>query len=203
MSLVTVVLDRLGQALWPFRRAQPSPELVQYVQELQGMVHAGSQRFIYCPVSLSLAYFPGVAFFDVRTELNSNYGIETEFPAVERQFDEEVSALTSIIEDEGPSDPNDSVARMNFSMAKRAHAMAEWGRIAVPIRLSGDQVVHIRAPRDLMGSPVISSLPLAEFLPLVAEHTALDRFRIIQLEAQLTVWKCVAAALAIAGFLLW
>lgn len=202
---VSGTLERL---VWPFRTVASPSELVEDVEMLRGMLQRGSERFFASPVSLSLAWFPSNASPDVGARLMSDYGVATDYPELEKQFYEEVAALVDVIEgDEAATSSSEAddrtraVSRMNRGLAKRAHAMSHWDRIGLPIRRWGEHIAFIRSPRDLMGSPTISTLPIEAFVPLVAVKTASDHFRILQLEARESFWKWTSLVLAL--MLLW
>lgn len=186
---------------WPFE----TPYLPKYLQadlmEVQEKVPNGHQRVSLSPVSLALAEFPQPRMIPYDRQLMSDYGVATEFPEIEAQFYEEVAVFQEALEEPEPegSDVQAAIARMNLGLDKRVYAFTNWERYAFPFRAAGDQVVHISAPRDLMGSPIIDALPVSDFVCSVALRSAAASYRVEQLKAQRNFWMIaffVAAAVA-------
>jgi hypothetical protein len=197
--MLTTIFERLDSIVhnltWPFKPLGVSREVHDDVTAVAATLAGGARRLAPSPVALSLAWFPGAAkdvFYD--EQIASDYGVPTQFKEVEAAFYEEVTALAHAIEDSSSSD--DPVTRLDFGVAKRAHAMANWGRFGLPIRVHGSTVFHIRPPRDLLGSPVISTMGVDEFVAALALRTAEDSYRIMQLRAQRTVLGVISVLLA-------
>jgi hypothetical protein len=161
-------------------------------------------------VSLELAWFPGPDLdLDHGTQVMSDHGVPTAYPDVEASYHEEVELFDAAIE----STPDDqqrigrasgqAANRLMLGMAKRAHAIGNWSRYAIPLRVVGGQVFHIRAPRDLAGTPIIKAVPIQDFVCRAAIRTARDSFEKLQMKAQLNLWRIIAAFLLVIVLIQW
>ena len=83
------------------------------------------------------------------------------------------------------------------SLNQAASALSIWDQIGIPIRLRGDIVFRIWAPRDVMGSPIIKALPIDVFVNGVAEHTVSDRIEIKRLKKNIDRWRVATIILAV------
>ena len=141
---------------------------------------------------------------DFQDQLLSDYGVDTRFSTLEKEFREEVQAIRETLNELGhqpdvadwQKSSIDAGGKMMKGLNQAATALSVWDHIGVPIRRRGDTVFRIWAPRDVMGSPIIKALPIDVFVNGVADHTISDRIEIERLKKNLDKWRVVAVILA-------
>jgi hypothetical protein len=118
------------------------------------------------------------------------------------EWSEEVLTIQNLLDDALPGEsPSTAEERVDRTMALRARALAVWDAVGVPIRWREGLVHHIRAPRDLLGTPIIRVLPPQEYAEALATRLWDEVARSAALNKRLRTWRVVAAVLALAFFL--
>lgn len=211
MSLVAPVGRWLSAVLWAWIPPKVDPATVRDISELRRGVDHGEVKLAASPVNLSLAWFP-VSNSPADEDLwAADMGVESAPNESRKEYFDEVRLFREAIttpDSEVPLEPwqrstDDSELsgagqRMYAGMNKHALAMENWDRYAIPIRLRGNAVERIWSPRDLGGEPISRAIKADHFVAAVAVKTAMDRFRVMQLEAQRTflVWLSALALIA-------
>jgi len=131
--------------------------------------------------------------------------MNTDFHTLEKEFREELQAIRETLDQLGhepeladwQKSSSDAGRRVMQSLNQSAEALNIWDQIGVPIRRRGSTVFRIWAPRDVMGSPIIKTLPIDAFLIGAAEQTATDRIEIDRFKKLFENWRIAAIILAI------
>jgi len=137
---------------------------------------------------------------DFQDEISSDYGLDTSFSTLEKEFEEEVVAIRETLDELGHEPKlaewqtgyEGAIGEVFNSANLAGSALRVWDQIAIPIRRRDDILFRIWAPRDLFGSPIIKSLPLNVFIYSVADHTASDRIEIERLKKKIENWRAAA-----------
>jgi hypothetical protein len=174
--------------------------MIRSVREKLG---CGSERISDAPTALRWSWWPDRP--DLQDELSSDYGMNTDFHTLEKEFREELQAIREALDQLGhepeladwQKSSSDARRRVMQSLNQSAEALNVWDEIGVPIRRRGNTVFRIWAPRDVMGSPIIKALPADAFAIGAAEQTATDRIEIDRLKKLFENWRIAAIILAI------
>lgn len=170
----------------------------------------GADRIADTPTDLRWSWWPSTSKPDFQDELLSgygvsDYGVDTRFSTLAKEFSEEVGAIRETLDELG-NKPDlaewqkttfEPARKMMVSLNQAASAHSVWDQIGVPIRRRGDMVFRIWSPRDVMGSPIIKALPVDVFINGIADHTASNRIEIERLRKNMEKWQAVAIILAV------
>ncbi len=135
---------------------------------------------------------------DFQTQLLSDFGISSSSLEIESEFQEEILAIKKALDELGhvsesadywQKGKSDAGHRLMLGLSQLAEALNVWDEIGVPIRRRGDIVFRIRAQRDVLGSPIISALPVDFYVRCVSQKTAEDAIEIAQLRKHLAWWR--------------
>lgn len=172
------------------------------VEEIRQTLHDGENRIVAAPVSLRASWFPEYAHPSANDQLFSDYAASDPEPELARELEEEVGAFRDFLErgnqpgaDSGQPGLPPAALSMMAGMNRRAQALSLWDRYAVPVRVRGARAYRIWAPRDVLGTPIIKSVPLPSYVAGVCERTAEDYLAIIQLNQKLSRWRTAATIL--------
>jgi hypothetical protein len=177
------------------------------IDVIRNKLDCGEDRISDHPAPYAWGWWPrGPSFQD---SLFSDYGIlnedkDTTIQALEAEYWEEVTAIHDAL-DELELEPTVASWRSSDenepagikSLRQRASAIGYWEEIAIPVRRRGEVVYRIIAPRDVMGSPVVSPIPIDFYLLGTAERTGADAKEIAQLRKSVERWQAVAALLGL------
>lgn len=170
----------------------------QIVMRVRERLNCGPERISDAPAALRWSWWPSKP--DLQDELLSDYGTDTGFHALEKEFREEVEAIRETLEELGhkpqladwQKSSGEGGRKMMRSLNLVADALSVWDQIGVPIRRRHNIVFRIWAPHDVMGSPIIKALPIDVFINGVAEETAADRIEIQRMKKLLEKWQIAA-----------
>ena len=173
------------------------------IRSVREKLECGSERISDAPTALRWSWWPDRP--DLQDELSSDYGMNTDFHTLEKEFREELQAIRETLDQLGhepeladwQKSSSDAGRRVMQSLNQSAEALNIWDQIGVPIRRRGSTVFRIWAPRDVMGSPIIKALPIDAFLIGAAEQTATDRIEIDHFKKLFENWRIAAIILAI------
>lgn len=158
----------------------------------------GAERISDAPAPFRWSWWPYKP--NIVAELLSDYGMETGFPDLEKEFYEEIKAIEETLNELGwkprvvkkQQNVPEYLSKINQSIKIRAEAMSIWEEIAVPTRRRGEIIFRIWPPRDLLGSPIIHALPIDAVLISVTKQSAEDRIEIERLRKLLQKWQAIA-----------
>ena len=155
------------------------------IDELIASFPDGNNRFINSKVSLRFTWFPLIEDFNDR--FSSNYAVTEDLKdEILSEFYTEIKTINEILlrfnikpklADWQKSD-SEAVQNVYYGLNRNAMAFSIWDSFAVPLRLYGENVYRIWTPHDVMGSPIIKSIPLRHFIQLTALKTAEDNLLI-------------------------
>ena len=175
----------------------------QDIEAIRSALRDGQERLVWSPVSLGVSWFSLQPSDD--EQLMSNYGVGAFDPDFAHVFEEEVRAVQGYLEDApdevGVADPaahqSPAALALMKSLNVRARAISIWERIAVPIRIKDGRAYRIWAPRDVLGTPIVKSVPISAFVVDVCRKTAEDHVVILQLQQRLVIWRAAAVLLGV------
>ena len=151
------------------------------LDELIASFPDGNNRFVNSKVSLRFTWFPFIE--DFNESILSRYGVTED---VNDEILSEFYTKTKIINEillrfnikpklsDWQKSDSEAVQNLYYGLNRNAMAFSIWDSFAVPIRLHGENVYRIWTPQDVMGSPIIKSIPLRHFMQLTALKTSED-----------------------------
>jgi hypothetical protein len=185
-------LLRLGRAFSSVPGVHPVNR--KAIADAQARLDHGRYRFVESAVALDEAWSElGGGEYIWKSDWGQTHG-----PDLEREFREEVSVFSKrlaslsdpppVAEPEGAVEEN--TANHTYWRAMEAAALRWWRVWGMPYRVLEDRVVRIDAPGMFCNSPVMTVWPLRDFLVEATKRSALDHYRIWQLETQrnVSVW---------------
>ena len=204
---------RIRSMLWAWVPPRAVPELSSLIAELNNRVAGGQSRFAASPVPLHLAWFPEGRQPTAEDRDMSDAGIPSESTELRDFYFDEVRVLRETITTpddqiplaswqqlDGDTEFDRAGRSMWIEVNKDAIAMSSWDRFAIPNRLHGNYVARIWSPTVVDGEPIIRRVPVGTYVAAVSVKTALDAYRIIQLQTQRTCWIVLAGVAIIAHF---
>lgn len=177
---------------------QPVITYEDIIYRVRKKLGCGAERISDAPAPFQWSWWPYKP--NIVAELFSDYGMETGFPDLEKEFHEEVKAIWETLNELGwkpgatkkQKNLPESFQKFEQSVNLHAEAMATWEEIAVPVRRKGEIIFRIWPPRDLLGSPIIHALPIDAVLTSVIKQSAEDRIEIERLRKLLGKWQAIA-----------
>jgi hypothetical protein len=167
------------------------------IHEIQAALDEGDSRIVDAHCYMADCFFPDAPSFG--DDLSSSYAMPSESPELDSQYQEELKAIWENIQKHSPDiglDPSEEVmTRFRASMTLQSTSMNIWDTFALPLRLHDGRVYRIWGSKDLMGTPVVKSMPVDSFLRSVAIKTAEDKAHIDKLNSRLGL--CVTALVII------
>jgi len=181
---------------------------IEIINRVREKLDCGPNRIADQPGPFPWCWWPSAPGF--ANQLNSDYGMESGVPELEKEFHAEVEVIREALDQLGHEPTltgwqelsGAPTRRLMRSLDQAVTALTIWDAIGVPIRRKGDIVFLIRAPRDVLGSPCISAMSVDSYLGAVTEKTATDRVEIEALKKRLDLWRTGAIVLGIAIALL-
>lgn len=151
------------------------------LDELIASFPDGNNRFANSKVSLQFTWFPLIE--DFNDSLLSSYGVTEDInDEILSEFYTEIKIINDILSrlDIKPKladwqkSNSEAVQNLYHGLNRNTMAFSIWDSYALPLRLYGERVYRIWTPHDVMGSPIIKSIPLRHFVQLTALKTAED-----------------------------
>jgi hypothetical protein len=161
------------------------------------------KRIANSPHPFRWAWWPADPTFD--QELLSDHSVPGPLPQVEEAFRAEIAAVSEMLGKSGHTPElarwqkggSGPVGRMMSSLSLQADSLGLWDEIGIPIRRHGELILHIRSPRDVMGSPVVEAMHVDNYVAGVCAKTADDAATIGRLKKRIGLWRSVAGVLFI------
>lgn len=174
-----------------------------------GKLKHGNRRVVQN--ALALRWFPWPDQPDFVEGLMAEMGVSSDPPdggatALEQEFDEEVQAIRSAIEELG-FEPKladwqkgsfDAAHRLMLGLNMGGMAMAVWDQIGIPVRRRGNRVYRLWAPSDVMGRPMIKSMHIDAWMRWFVEEFAQQQVCVGRLTRYLRFCLGLAVVLVIA-----
>ncbi len=182
------------------------------LRNIRRSLKGGEYRIVDSSVPLRLSWFPDYLKPD---SLEETYGVERDDSEVEysegkkeveSEFWEELNAFKEMLQKESPegeelADWQDvdlpAARRMYQGLNRKAHALSLWDWYAVPLRHKNGHVYRIWSPKDVMNPPIVRSLPIQTFLPMLCARTAGDSVEIAALNKRVQFWQSIVALAAV------
>lgn len=212
--MLTRVRDRIRSALWAWIPPRTSPEPASQIAELSKQLADGPYRIAGGPVPLHLAWFPKSRRPTAAERDMSDHNVPSPSTDLREAYFDEVRVLREAITTpdeqvplaawqnlEGDTEFDRAGRSMWQAVNKDAFAMRNWDRYAIPNRLHGNKVARIWSPDVVDGEPIISSIPVGAYVAAVSVKTAVDAYRILQLQSQRTCWMVLAGVAIISHIL--
>ena len=183
-------------------RDESTFDLVPILNLVRTQLQRADDRIADKPTFLKLSWWPRSPSFDER--LTSDYGSASGQPALTEEFFDEVTAIQEALEKLGIHAPPPSwmgrsevAQRLGRSLNQRATALGIWDQVAIPVRFRNNQVFRIWAPDDVMGTPIVDSMSVSEYVRLSAENSAQTTRSFAACKSKLKRWQSVSVGLAI------
>jgi hypothetical protein len=179
------------------------PTFDQVIKAVHAALHDGDDRIAESPHAFRGTWWPSEP--TLQQQLLSDHGVPSPLPEIEEQFREEVAAIRESLNafqvdpgladwQKGGSEPGRLMMR---SLNIQGMALDLWEQIALPVRRFGAVVVRIRAPGDVMGSPILHALPIDEYIRGVSAKTSDDVAQVEALQRRVEQWRTAAVLLGI------
>jgi hypothetical protein len=188
-------------------------DLAFVIEEAVRRLPNGKSRLRLSAYPLSYACLSGFYNPDISERLSSDYGMPSGNEEVEKEYNEEIITIEKIMEEaqvpiklaKWQSDSKiDAADRMYKSLNRRAYAIQIWDWYAIPWRFKNGFVHLIWSPHDVMGSAIIHSYPVPDFLGGMSDKLEVHFKEGDKLVRQLGFWKNLGIiVLILAGIFLW
>jgi hypothetical protein len=174
----------------------------------------GKSRLTLSDYSMSYTFFSNFEVPDFAEIMQSDYGMPSGNDTVEKQFFEEITTIEDImLEVNVPIKIDKSGSRlaslesyqnMMKSMNLRAYAIRLWDWYGIPWRIDGSKVHIIYSPEDLMGTPIIRTISIHEFLNKVIIKLEDRKIEVGSLTKKLDYWRVFGIIMSIVmGIIFW
>jgi hypothetical protein len=188
-------------------------DLTFVIEEAIRRLPNGRYRLRLSAYPLSHACLSGFYNPDISERLSSDYGMHSGNEEVGKEYNEEIITIEKIMEEtQVPIKPakwqkgskSDTADGMYTSLNRRAYAIQIWDWYAIPWRFKNGFVHLIWSPHDIMGSPIIHSYPVSEFLGGISDNLESYFKEGDKVSRQLSFWKNLGIVLlVIVGIVLW
>jgi hypothetical protein len=181
-----------------------NPTYAEVRAAARGRLPNADARLPLVPIPLSAAWWPtGVSFED---QVHADLTAPRETPLL-HEYHEEMTAIRDALDELGHSPKLQKWQATGRStheglwrgLNREAVAHSLWRTLAMPIRRRGE-VVHRVVSANVLGAPVVQSLPTDDYVHGVAIWTAQAAVNVATLAKSRANWR--AAALLLGGILL-
>lgn len=158
----------------------------------------GENRFALSDYPLSHICLKDFYAPDIAEYLKSDYGRPSSDKEIEKDYYEEISTLEKIMIDadvpislsDWQTGTNSEAGKRLFKgINRRAYAIQMWDWYGIPWRFKDGFIHLIWSPSDVMGSPIIHSYPVENFLSNLTIKEGKHVQEIEQSNRQLNFWK--------------
>jgi hypothetical protein len=188
-------------------------DLTFVIEEAIRRLPNGNSRLRLSAYPLSHACLSGFNNPDISERLSSDYGMPSGNEEVEKEYNEEILTIEKIMEEAQvpiklakwqKGSKSDAADGLYKSLNRHAYTIQIWDWYAIPWRFKNGFVHLIWSPHDVMGSPIIRSYPVSDFLGGMStklESHFKERDKVV---IQLSFWKNIGIiVLIIVGIFLW
>jgi len=174
----------------------PSPTFQDLIRVAREKLKDNGDRIAAIPHPFRNTWWPDEP--TMQDELLSDRGISRPPADIEKVFAEEVTAIRDALgelgldSDVADDDAGDRIMRLMNTQAK---ALSLWDQIGIPVRRLGNVVIRIRAPRDVMGAPIVQALTIDAYIRGAGAKTADDAVKLADLRRQLERWRSATVLL--------
>lgn len=173
----------------------------QIITAARSRLEDSEARIADVPCPFRATWWPGSPSF--KQHLLSDYGVSTSVPELEKAFYDELGAIRESLKDAGHTPAlagwqkgsTGAARKMMMSLNTQADALGIWDEIGFPIRRRGDVAFRILAPHDAMGSPLVQTVHIDDYIRGVSTKTAEDAACIGRLTKQLNRWRLASISL--------